>query len=110
MDGTLPLAPDFYWSTVHVRDVALAHILALETPQATGRYIVADETTMSMLDIASERPVPLLLLKAIAIMGLPSLGSFVWHSVFLQAHGRCIVADETTMKTTMSMLTSAMHA
>jgi len=54
MDGSLPLAPDFYFTPVHVHDTALAHILALETPQAQGRYIVADETTMSMLDIARE--------------------------------------------------------
>lgn len=31
--------PDFYMGSVHVKDVALAHILLYENPSATGRHL-----------------------------------------------------------------------
>src|SRR6185369_10207405 len=38
------------WGIVDVRDVALAHVAAMETPEAHGRYICANETlTMRQL-------------------------------------------------------------
>lgn len=52
MDGTLPMAPDFYFSLIHVRDVALAHVLGLEKPEASGRYLVTEAGTHSLIDMA----------------------------------------------------------
>ncbi len=43
-------APELYFGFVDVRDVAHAHILALEKESAEGRYILA-ERTMSLLDL-----------------------------------------------------------
>ncbi|MFG2127006.1 NAD-dependent epimerase/dehydratase family protein [Streptomyces sp. NPDC048751] len=40
-------APDFSFTTVDVRDVALAHIAAAERPEAHGRYIVAAQEMTS---------------------------------------------------------------
>jgi len=42
--GTFPMVLDLAWSCVDVRDVALAHILALEVPSAEGRYVCVSET------------------------------------------------------------------
>lgn len=44
-------APDLWFGFVDVRDVAQAHILALEDPKAGGRHILA-ERTMNMLELA----------------------------------------------------------
>ena len=48
--GVYPGILDFAWSFVDVRDVALAHVLALETPGASGRYLCAAET-LSMREL-----------------------------------------------------------
>lgn len=51
--GESPAVPRFAWPVVHVKDVALAHLRALERPKASGRYILAeDKTSTSMLDMA----------------------------------------------------------
>ena len=42
--GTYPGVMSLAWGFVDVRDVALAHILAMETPTASGRYICANAT------------------------------------------------------------------
>lgn len=44
-------APDLMFGFVDVRDVALAHILALENESAEGRHILA-ERTMSVMELA----------------------------------------------------------
>jgi len=44
--------PNLSFTTVDVRDVALAHIRAAERPQANGRYILAEKQMISFLDIA----------------------------------------------------------
>ncbi len=41
-------APNLYFGFVDVRDVAKAHILALENPSANGRYIVAERVANFM--------------------------------------------------------------
>ncbi|HEX2403930.1 MAG TPA: SDR family oxidoreductase, partial [Acidimicrobiia bacterium] len=43
-DGQIPVVLALDWPLVDVRDVARAHILAIEKPAAAGRYIVAAET------------------------------------------------------------------
>jgi dihydroflavonol-4-reductase len=43
-NGDVPVVMALEWPFVDVRDVAQAHILAMENPEATGRYIVAAET------------------------------------------------------------------
>lgn len=53
VNGSRPFAPDFYWSVVHVRDVARVHVLCLEREDAKGRFIVAQDGTMSFLDAAA---------------------------------------------------------
>lgn len=45
-------APDLWFGYVDVRDVAHAHILALENPSAEGRHILA-ERTMNVLQLTS---------------------------------------------------------
>jgi nucleoside-diphosphate-sugar epimerase len=52
LSGKLAMgAPDLWFGFVDVRDVAHAHILALEDPAAEGRHILA-ERTMNMIDLA----------------------------------------------------------
>lgn len=41
--GRMPACPRFYHNLVDVRDVALAHVRALELPDAEGRYILHAE-------------------------------------------------------------------
>lgn len=51
--GEAPAVPRWAWPVVHVKDVALAHLRTLESKQAKGRYILAEDTTAtSMLDMA----------------------------------------------------------
>lgn len=40
LDGSIPLAPDIELDLVDVRDVATAHVEALERPEAKGRYLM----------------------------------------------------------------------
>lgn len=40
LTGTFPMAPNFSFGVVDVRDVALAHVVALEQDSANGRYIL----------------------------------------------------------------------
>jgi len=44
--------PNLSFTTVDVRDVALAHIRAAERPPANGRYILAEKQMISFLEIA----------------------------------------------------------
>lgn len=52
MQGTYPGIMNLTWGFVDVRDVALAHVLAMETPTAKGRYICAADT-ISMRDVVA---------------------------------------------------------
>jgi dihydroflavonol-4-reductase len=50
LTGVFPAIMELTWGMVDVRDVALAHILALENPAAAGRYLCAAESiTMRQL-------------------------------------------------------------
>lgn len=53
LTGKFPLAPKLGLNCVDVRDVALAHVRALQRPQAEGRFIISnrgtDMTTMAKL-------------------------------------------------------------
>ncbi len=51
--GEFPAAPPVSYPIVDVRDVALLHIKAFETPDAGGRRLIAASDTMSLLDIAA---------------------------------------------------------
>jgi len=42
--GKFPMKMNLAWGVVDVRDVALAHLLAMENKNAKGRHIVAAET------------------------------------------------------------------
>jgi dihydroflavonol-4-reductase len=44
LSGVYPMIMDLTWGFVDVRDVALAHVRALTTPAAQGRYLCAGET------------------------------------------------------------------
>ena len=44
MNGAFPFIMDINWGFVDVRDVAKAHILAMETDSASGRYLCSAET------------------------------------------------------------------
>jgi len=50
--GTYPAVLDLTWGIVDVRDVAAAHVLAMENPKAHGRYICV-EHTMPMGDLTT---------------------------------------------------------
>ncbi|MFO0546884.1 MAG: aldehyde reductase [Polyangiaceae bacterium] len=50
--GTYPGVMNLTWGFVDVRDVAHAHVLAMQTPAAKGRYICA-AGTMSMREVVS---------------------------------------------------------
>ena len=47
LSGKYPGIMSLTWGIVDVRDVALAHILAMENPESSGRYLCAN-TTISM--------------------------------------------------------------
>jgi dihydroflavonol-4-reductase len=50
LTGVFPAILELTWGMVDVRDVALAHVLALETPAAKGRYLCsAESVTMRQL-------------------------------------------------------------
>ncbi len=55
--GTYPGVMNLTWGFVDVRDVADAHVRALETPAASGRYIVAGETIAmrAVVDLLQKR-------------------------------------------------------
>ncbi|KAL4807990.1 hypothetical protein BDV18DRAFT_158110 [Aspergillus unguis] len=44
--------PDMWFAIVDVREVATAHIQAVEVPDAEGRYILADSKTHSFVELA----------------------------------------------------------
>ncbi len=44
LTGVFPAIMELSWGMVDVRDVALAHVLAAESPQASGRYLCAAES------------------------------------------------------------------
>lgn len=50
MKGLYPTIMSVNWGFVDVRDVAKAHILAMETPEASGRYLCANES-MTMTEL-----------------------------------------------------------
>jgi len=53
--GAYPGVVDLAWGFVDVRDVSRAHILAMETPSATGRYLCAAETRTMRETVAELR-------------------------------------------------------
>lgn len=75
LNGTYPGLIDLNWGFVDVRDVARAHVRALEVPGASGRYVCANEVR-SMRAVAEA-------LTRLGYRGVPSLpldngfGSFV---------------------------------
>jgi len=52
MSGVYPTLMSVKWGIVDVRDVAKAHILAMQTPEAQGRYLVSNET-MTMTEVVA---------------------------------------------------------
>jgi dihydroflavonol-4-reductase len=50
LTGVYPGIMSLAWGFVDVRDVALAHVAAMQTPDASGRYLCAGET-MSMREV-----------------------------------------------------------
>ncbi len=52
LSGKYPAIMDLAWGFVDVRDVALAHLLAMTTPRAKGRYICAS-ATMHMREVVA---------------------------------------------------------
>ncbi len=50
LSGVYPTIMSINWGMVDVRDVAKAHILAMESPSAKGRYLVANES-MKMSEV-----------------------------------------------------------
>jgi dihydroflavonol-4-reductase len=56
LTGVFPAIMQLTWGMVDVRDVALAHILALETPRAEGRYLCAAQSVTMRRLIETLRP------------------------------------------------------
>jgi dihydroflavonol-4-reductase len=65
--GVFPGILDLAWGFVDVRDVARAHVLALETQTASGRYICAGDTLTMRQTVAALR-------RALPRARAPSLG------------------------------------
>lgn len=68
VNGAYPGIMSIAWGVVDVRDVARAHLLAFETPTASGRYICAN-TTLTMRAL-----VELLAARGIPEQRLPKMG------------------------------------
>ncbi len=51
LDGTVPAAPNIFFSVVDVRDVAAAHVAAMTSPQAGGRRFPMGTETLSVFEI-----------------------------------------------------------
>jgi dihydroflavonol-4-reductase len=68
LSGKYPGIIDLTWGMVDVRDVALAHVRAAETPAASGRYLCAGDT-VTMREVVG-------ILRGLDVPGqrLPSLG------------------------------------
>lgn len=86
--GLFPGVVNLTWGFVDVRDVAKAHILAAETPTASGRYICAAETR-SMRNV-----IEVLKQSGVDAKRLPKLSldhavgnSLVWLASFFQPSG-----------------------
>jgi dihydroflavonol-4-reductase len=66
-NGVYPAIPALTWGCVDVRDVAEAHVRAMETPSASGRYLCASEN-LSVRDMVG-------LMREFGVQGrIPSLG------------------------------------
>ena len=52
LNGGFPLAPNISFGIVDVRDVAQLHLLALESPQASGNRFIASSETMAIPSIS----------------------------------------------------------
>lgn len=52
MKGAYPAVPPASFPVVDVRDVAVLHVAAMETPQASGRRLIAASETLSLRQIA----------------------------------------------------------
>eukprot|EP01120_Amphizonella_sp_Union-15-10_P011499 TRINITY_DN4892_c0_g1_i1.p1 TRINITY_DN4892_c0_g1~~TRINITY_DN4892_c0_g1_i1.p1 ORF type:complete len:306 (+),score=54.10 TRINITY_DN4892_c0_g1_i1:64-981(+) len=52
LNGKIPSVMNIAWALVDVRDVALAHVLAMENEKASGRYICFNKT-LSMKEICA---------------------------------------------------------
>jgi dihydroflavonol-4-reductase len=88
VNGTYPFVMSLTWGFVDVRDVALAHVRAMDTPAASGRYICAAETR-TMAQVAA-----LLRANGYADRKLPTLrmdnalgNALAWLASFTQASG-----------------------
>ncbi|CAI5934442.1 unnamed protein product [Closterium sp. NIES-64] len=77
LDGTLFLAPNLHFGIVHVADVALAHVLALEKDGMKGRYILCNGDTMSLLQMAD------VLRSKYPNYRLPSMGMPDWMAMLV---------------------------
>ncbi len=57
LTGAFPGIMNITWGMVDVRDVARAHILAMENPQASGRYICVNEvwSMQQVVDLLKEK-------------------------------------------------------
>ena len=53
VSGKFPATPNFCWGIVDVRDVAEAHVIALENPKTSGRYLCSHQALWmyQMVDI-----------------------------------------------------------
>ncbi|UEJ82834.1 aldehyde reductase [Brachybacterium halotolerans subsp. kimchii] len=53
LQGAIPASPHLFFPIVDVRDVARAHVLALQTPSAAGqRYLLSDGPALEMQEVA----------------------------------------------------------
>jgi dihydroflavonol-4-reductase len=56
LTGVFPAIMELTWGMVDVRDVALAHVLAMENPAANGRYLCAAESVTMRRLIETLKP------------------------------------------------------
>ena len=114
MAGTYPGLLALSWGIVDVRDVALAHLLAMETPDASGRYMCLSEvvTMRELVDVlrplakgrgklptrSLEAPVWTAMVKAVALTRPAGERSY------LRTHlGRPLRVDTTRIRSGLGM-------
>ena len=96
MRGLLPVLPPFAFALVDVRDVAVAHRLAYETPAAAGRYLCGDVTvTLRQLCESMHRADPKIRVPRLNLpkLFMPTLPAMDWIQSKLMGTPRQITRE-----------------
>lgn len=93
LSGNFPGILDLSWNIVDVRDVAFAHVMAIETQRSEGRYLCTNKT-LHMIDVINiikmkypsqwklpkrrfDSKISNLIIKMLSFFGKPGTGSYI---------------------------------